>query len=154
LFPPEVASALAKHVPWTRVVRDGKTRYRSQVVDLLPFAAQNRENMVLKPSGGAMGSGVLLGGRVTDAAWRAALKRALNGQYVVQERVFAASESYPSLEGEGLVLEDLVPTIEPFVWNGEVAAGAYARLSAKSMHTLTEGGKAPVWILDGPAEPG
>lgn len=54
-------TAVARHVPWTRQVRDGLTRYQGQPVPLLAFAQRNRERLVLKPNDDYGGQGVLLG---------------------------------------------------------------------------------------------
>src|SRR5690606_2276145 len=95
MFEPDVDAALAKHVRWTRAVRNAKTTYRGQVIDLLPFVADSRERWVLKPSGGHSGMGVVIGNRCTDSVWRQSLKRALTQKYVVQERVLGAAEPFP-----------------------------------------------------------
>src|SRR5262249_2514875 len=39
LFAPEVAHALARHIPWTRLLRDRTTDREGRTVDLLPFVA-------------------------------------------------------------------------------------------------------------------
>jgi hypothetical protein len=46
-FGPEMASLLARHIPWTRKVREMKTDYRREGIDLVPFVAENRERLVL-----------------------------------------------------------------------------------------------------------
>lgn len=151
-YEPEVAAALAKHVPWTRVLRNGKASYRGKTVDLLPFVADNRERWVLKPSGGSRGLGVVLGWRCTDAVWRQELKRAATQQYVVQERVLGSVEAFPvsSPSGNGFVLENNSPTCEPFIWSGTTVAEAIVRLSTTGNHTLGGGGaEVPLWVLDG-----
>lgn len=148
LFEAEVARALTRHVPWTRVLRNGPTTHRGLRVDLLPFLVQNREHMVLKPSGGRLGTDIVLGWRCTDAVWKQALKRALGRSYVAQERVVAVSEPYAKRAGDALALQSASATFEPFVWHGR-ARGALARISESGVHNLADGcSMAPVWVLE------
>jgi hypothetical protein len=44
------AEVVAKTIPWTRVLRPGRVSYGSWTIDLLPFVADNRERLVLKPA--------------------------------------------------------------------------------------------------------
>ncbi len=152
MFEPEVAAALAKHIPWTRAVSNRKTTYKGRQIDLLPFVAESRDRWVLKPSGGSSGAGVLLGHTCTDAVWRQTLKRALQQKYVIQERVFGAIESVPfaAKDGGGIVIEETTPTFEPFVWRGTTPADAIVRLSATGNHTLGTDGvsTSALWILE------
>src|SRR5205823_3143137 len=41
-------ATIAKHVPWTRKVREGHTTYGGKVVDLADFVIANRDRLVLK----------------------------------------------------------------------------------------------------------
>src|SRR5262249_31359973 len=50
LFNPAEIKAVEAHIPWTRHVLDRKTFYRGKQIDLLPFIAENRKDLVLKPN--------------------------------------------------------------------------------------------------------
>jgi len=50
LYTPAQRRAIAKHVPWTRKVREGHTTYGGKVIDLTEFVVRNRERLVLKPN--------------------------------------------------------------------------------------------------------
>src|SRR5437762_7324361 len=56
-------ATIAKHVPWTRNVREGHTTYGGKVVDLADFVIANRDRLVLKPNDEYGGKGVVLGWR-------------------------------------------------------------------------------------------
>src|SRR3954469_8189028 len=49
LFDGEEREAIAASIPWTRVVADRKTTLDGAEIDLLPFIADNRDRLVLKP---------------------------------------------------------------------------------------------------------
>src|SRR5213083_3251714 len=43
-------AAIAKHIPWTRKVREGQTSHAGKVVDLADFVVGHRDRLVLKPN--------------------------------------------------------------------------------------------------------
>ncbi len=50
-FPIHERKAIREHVPWTRVVKAGKTTYRDETIDdLIEYIKQNREKLVLRPN--------------------------------------------------------------------------------------------------------
>ncbi|HEV8228680.1 MAG TPA: hypothetical protein VGQ86_01890, partial [Candidatus Limnocylindria bacterium] len=87
--------AIAKHVPWTRKVREGHTTYGDRVIDLAEFVIRNRERLVLKPNDEYGGKGVVLGWTVDRHDWEQALLAALTTSFVVQERVGVPKEDFP-----------------------------------------------------------
>lgn len=92
------------HVLWTRVVRDRRTTLPSgESGDLLEFVLREREWLVLKPSRGYGGEGVLLGQTVGDSEWCAALDAALADEelWVVQRLAQIPVVEVPTLTPEG-----------------------------------------------------
>ncbi|MER3514870.1 MAG: hypothetical protein C4310_11215, partial [Chloroflexota bacterium] len=69
LFSAEEQAAIARHIPWTRKVEERKTLYHGQTIDLLPFIADHRERLVLKPNDEYGGKGVVIGWE-TRGRWR------------------------------------------------------------------------------------
>ena len=50
-FPINERKAIREHVPWTRVVKPGKSSYHEEVIDdLTEYIKQNREKLVLRPN--------------------------------------------------------------------------------------------------------
>jgi hypothetical protein len=136
----EERGAVAAHVPWSRVVEERRTTYAGEAVDLVPFVAGNRERLVLKPNDDYGGAGIVLGWEVDAGAWEAALRRALEQPYVVQERIEIPSEAYPSLVDGRLHLADRILDTAPFVFHGEYMDGCLTRLSTESLVNVTAGG--------------
>src|SRR5207253_202465 len=77
LYTPAQRRAIAKHVPWTRKVREGHTTYGEKVIDLTEFVIRNRERLVLKPNDEYGGKGVVLGWTVDRHEWEQTLIGAL-----------------------------------------------------------------------------
>lgn len=145
----ECTEALAAHVPWTRRVRQCTTSWRGGKIDLVPFVAEHRADLVLKPSGSLGGEGVVLGWTVDDARWRVAVEKALARPHVVQERVVSPTELYPVLTDESFTLEERQSDFNPFVWNGERAEGHFIRATRSGVHNLSGGSSLLAkWILE------
>jgi hypothetical protein len=150
LFEPEVAAALARHVPWTRRVQQGSATYRDRTVDLLPFIVEHRDELVLKPANDYGASGVVLGWQCDDSTWAAAIDRALARPHVVQERVSITSQPFPTMARGELQLEERYFTIDPFVWNDTEPHGNHVRLSRSAILNMSasDGSTTAMLILD------
>ena len=149
LFTAQEQSAIQAHVPWTRLVRDEETVYKGKRVDLLEFVRTNREKLVLKPNDDYGGHGITIGWSDEGKSWNEALQQALNnGDYLVQERVPTARESFPALQEDGTIefAEQLVD-LDPLLFNGKVGS-AFTRLSFTELANVTSGGgMVPTYII-------
>ncbi|HEX2127275.1 MAG TPA: hypothetical protein VHF45_12040, partial [Thermoleophilaceae bacterium] len=77
-----------KTIPWTRVLRPGRVSYGSWTIDLLPFVADNRERLVLKPASAYGGHHVALGMETPQERWEEIIAaHADRTDFVVQEYV-------------------------------------------------------------------
>ncbi len=140
LLGPAEREAVAEHVPWTRVVEERHTQYDGRRVDLLPFIADHREELVLKPNDEYGGKGVVLGWETDDDAWRRAVTAALETPHIVQRRIDLPVEAYPCLAGKGVVIEDRIVDTAPFAFDGAYVDGCLSRLSTESLVNVTAGG--------------
>lgn len=136
--------AVASCVPWTRVVEERSTTFHGARIDLVSYAAQNRERFVLKPNDDYGGAGIVLGWTVDGDTWNAALRTALTNPYVVQERVGIPSQGYPSLvDGTSQVVDRMYDTA-PFLCDGAYAEGWLCRLSTAALLNVSAGGGSTV----------
>lgn len=148
-FDADERAAIAAHVPWTRRLREGRTMRQGESIDLLAFARNNRDHLVLKPNDEYGGKGVFIGWETSQAEWDAALDEGLRSSYVVQEKVELARQSFPELAEDGSVrFRDLVVDLDPFVFQGEVE-GFLTRLSGTSLANVTSGGgQVPAFLIE------
>ena len=150
LFTGEERAAVRAHVPWTRKVRAGRTEHHGEQIDLLEYAAQNRDRLVLKPNDDYGGHGIYIGWNTDEIGWDEALRHALaNGDYLLQERVKTAREPFPALLADGSVrfAEQLVD-LDPLLFFGKVGS-AFTRLSATELANVSSGGgMVPTFIID------
>jgi uncharacterized circularly permuted ATP-grasp superfamily protein len=150
LYDAEERAAIARHIPWTRKVREGYTTYRDQTIDLVPFIRDNKNRLVLKPNGEYGGRGVVLGWECEQSAWEQALAEAIGSSFVVQERVPVGKEPYPSYTDGQLQLSERYFDVDPYVWQGSRAEGCGIRLSAAALLNVSAGGGSavPMFVLE------
>jgi hypothetical protein len=144
LFTPEERHAIESYIPWTRRVEERNTEYHGHTVDLLPFVADHRENLVLKPNDSYGGKGVVIGWETTPEAWTAAIQSALTSSYVVQERVHVGEEDYPSIVNGRLDISSRLLDADPYIFQGARVAGCLTRLSSVALLNVTAGGGSAV----------
>jgi hypothetical protein len=150
LFDKDELEAIRAHVPWTRMVREGKTDKGGREIDLLEYVRGNSGRLVLKPNDDYGGHGIYIGWNTDAAEWDEAVNAALaNGDYLVQERVKTARETFPALGEDGSVVfaEQLVD-LDPLLFNGRVGS-AFTRLSFTELANVSSGGgMVPTFIID------
>ncbi|HYC77779.1 MAG TPA: hypothetical protein VEI02_09145 [Planctomycetota bacterium] len=142
----EEKRVVARHVPWTRKVRETKTEVDGRTVDLLQYLLLQRERVVLKPADDYGGRGVTLGWAVDRATFEDVLLEATKGHWVAQLRVATTDEPFPLFDRD---LEDAPMTVDldPYVHFGRVR-GTLARLAAGAISNVTSGGgQVPVLVI-------
>jgi hypothetical protein len=149
LFSEKERGAIRAHVPWTRIVRDEHTDYFGREVNLLDHIRAAPERLVLKPNDDYGGHGITIGWNVDQRGWDDAINNALaDGDYLVQERVPTARETFPALTNDGRIefAEQLVD-LDPLLFNGKVGS-AFTRLSFTELANVSSGGgMVPTYII-------
>lgn len=149
LFSSEQQAAIKAHVPWTRVMREEKTVNRGETIDLPEWTRRNSTNLVLKPNDDYGGHGIYIGWNSTGSEWDDAIAAALSdGDYLVQERVKTAKETFPMITDDGRwdLVEQLVD-LDPLLFRGKVGS-AFTRLSSSELANVSSGGgMVPTFII-------
>jgi hypothetical protein len=150
LFDADEREVIGRHVPWTRKVRAERTERHGEQIDLLEYARGARSQLVLKPNDDYGGHGIYIGWNTDEPAWEEALRHALaDGDYLVQERVKTARETFPALGEDGKInfAEQLVD-LDPMLFHGKVGS-AFTRLSSTELANVSSGGgMVPTFIID------
>jgi uncharacterized circularly permuted ATP-grasp superfamily protein len=143
LFTAEEREVIDRHVPWTRVLADLRTRLDGQAIELLPYLRKQRESFVIKPSDEFGGAGVTLGWETPPADWDRAIDRALasGSAWIAQRRIAVRREPFPIVERDPhrVVFRDMLVDFAPYIFRGRVA-GFLTRLSATGLANVTSGG--------------
>ena len=150
LLSPEEGAFIQAHIPWTRKIEDRRTERDGETIDLVPWLADHRDEMVLKPSHGYGGDRVTIGSQVTPSEWSHAIHESLQkGQWIAQERVSIPEEEFPVFDGDGsLRFESLKVNTNPFYIGGS-SAGAVTRVSRDSVINVSAGGGSiPTLVVD------
>jgi hypothetical protein len=99
LLSPAERASVDRLLPWTNMVRPGPVQVHGRTVDLLEHAIAERENLVLKPTQLYGGIGVVGGWLTEPDDWRQQVEAAMDGAYVLQERVHPNVELFPGDSG-------------------------------------------------------
>ncbi|HYM58321.1 MAG TPA: hypothetical protein VES79_10190 [Solirubrobacteraceae bacterium] len=136
----EEAEVIAETIPWTRILRPGRVNYREWMIDLLPFVADNRERLVLKPASDYGGHGVALGMETDQAAWEQIIEgHADAADFIVQEYVPVPEEMFPTIEDGHVQMRLKRFNINPFGIGGRYA-GSITRISDRAVINVSAGG--------------
>lgn len=151
-FGPDERDVLARHVPWTRVVRERRTLMPDgSTAELVPFLRDRREQLVLKPNRSYGGFGVVVGAAVDDATWGQAVDQALAapGQFVVQARAEVPVQLLPVHDEHGDVSMEHCYVVMGFA-PSRYGLATLGRASARPVVNVAQrGGMVPVMIGHG-----
>lgn len=99
-LPTETADLLSQVIPWTRICRPLQTTSpQGQTIDLWDFACQEQGSLILKPTDGYGGFGIVIGAKVSAETWLSALTDAFQrpGSQILQTFLPLPSEVLPSI---------------------------------------------------------
>ena len=149
LFSPSQIDSIRKHIPWTRIMEEGRTTFHDEEIDLTEFLRNERDRFVMKPVDDYGGKGIIFGWESTESEWDDAIKHALDAPYVVQERAGVEKTDIPVFSDGEARIEKLTVDFDPFLFMGEVEGGM-VRLASGSLVNITQGGgEAALAILEG-----
>jgi hypothetical protein len=132
--------AIRSTIPWTRVLREGRTSYGNWTLDLLPFVRDNRERLVLKPASDYGGHGVALGMETDQDTWEGIVaEHASRADFIVQEYVPVPEEMFPTVEDGHVQMRLKRFNINPFGIGGRYA-GSITRISDRAVINVSAGG--------------
>lgn len=151
LFNENELDAISRYIPWTRLVRDQDSDYRSKTIQLKQFILENKNNLVLKPNSGYGGAGVVIGKSSDAEEWKETLNTALTkgNNYVVQELVPIPVDDFPIMENTKLKgFETKNVNINFWAYDG-VFGGAFLRASGGDIINVHRGGGlVPVFYVE------
>jgi len=143
-FTLEQQAAIVRCIPWTRRLREGYTTYHGRRIDLLPFVLTERERLVLKPNDDYGGRGVIIGWETEASAWEQAVMAALSTSTVVQERVDAPGEDYPTFVDGRIDISKRLLDLDPYLYGGGLVEGCGVRLGTGAILNVSAGGGSAV----------
>ncbi|MER5884173.1 ATP-grasp domain-containing protein [Streptomyces sp. NPDC001941] len=100
-FTADELALVERILPWTRFLRDEHVHRAGESVDLVPYVLAHKDSLALKPTLLYGGVGVIPGWSVGQDEWEARVRAAVDGPFVVQERVLPVAERFAAEDGEG-----------------------------------------------------
>lgn len=147
-FPIHERKAIREHVPWTRVVKAGRTQHREETIeDLLAWIRENREQLVLRPNDEYSDLHSFIGYEHDEGSWARAIRDAQRSPYVVQERVKPARTVFPLMNFGHLEFKEMQVDVQPQAFLGKVA-GCSSYVSAGPGSYSPAAGFTPTFIID------
>ncbi len=140
-------SAIQRHIPWTRMLRNSHTTFRGLPIDLVEFVRMNRKYFIIKPNDEYGGAGVTLGFAASQSEWEQAIQTGLQHGHVVQECVDIHREPFLMKTDNGWDMVPAIIDLDPYL-NGPLLGGCLTRISASNLANVTAGGGSlPMFIL-------
>ncbi|TIT04450.1 MAG: hypothetical protein E5W98_08540 [Mesorhizobium sp.] len=137
-FNEEQIEFIARHFPWTRLVREGATTDpERRRIELITYIRENKANLVLKPSNATRGEHVLVGRLTTSEVWEKHIGRATRTPYVVQEYVRPGEVT--ALHQPSRSLKKMAYGIDCYVFGGRLA-GFQSRASFDAVMNVGRSG--------------
>jgi hypothetical protein len=150
-FTEEERRVFQRHILWTRVIADRRTQLPGgESGGLLEYARRERETLVIKPSRGYGGDGVLLGHTVDAAAWERAIDAALADQdlWVVQRLAQIPVLEVPTLAPDGVLHPEAFYHVMGFA-SGPRGLAVLARASQRQVVNVAQrGGMCAVMLVE------
>ena len=141
LYTPEELQIIKAHVPWTRTLAEAETVLPSgKKVALNQFITEHRTKLVLKPSKGYGGEGIVIGLETEQQEWEKILTRQYgNKEWVVQEYVPVPTIPLPCRVKNRIKIVRQYFNISTFTINGKFA-GVTGRISDTPVINVNKGG--------------
>jgi len=146
-FPPNERKAIKEHIPFTRIVKAGKTMWRDKQVDLIDFIKENRESLVLRPNDDYSDLHSYVGYEHDDGAWARAMREAQRSPYVVQESVKPVHSIFTMLTYGHLEFREMQVDVQPQAFFGKVS-GCPSYVSSSGVGYSHASGIAPTFIIE------
>ncbi|BCG82830.1 MULTISPECIES: hypothetical protein [unclassified Mesorhizobium] len=137
-FNAEQVELIARHIPWTRLVRAGvTTNPERRRIELIGYIRENKANLVLKPSNATRGEHVLVGCLTPSEVWEDHIERAARNPYVVQE--YVRPGEVMALHPPTRLIKKMAYGIDCYVFGGRLA-GFQSRASFDAVMNVGRSG--------------
>ncbi|MBN2385305.1 hypothetical protein JXQ70_20710 [bacterium] len=149
LFSAEEKRVIKNHLPWTRLVQQGKTMFNGKQCDIYNLLQKKRESLVLKPYDMLGGKGVYVGCDLTQKKWEEAIELTTQKKYIVQQFVAPPVEKFPVVSDKGLSFMKKLVNVNFYAYHGEHAGGMVRTSDSMVINISAGGGLTPIYNVGG-----
>ncbi|MFH1978432.1 MAG: circularly permuted type 2 ATP-grasp protein [Candidatus Aenigmatarchaeota archaeon] len=143
----EEKNVIRKTIPWSRDMKNEETTDISgKKINLMNFVKNNKDSLVLKPSGGYGGEGVVIGKFIDQEEWLSTIKKMGDDEWIVQEFVQIPEIKVPIM-GDKITFESRFININTFVLNGKYAYSVSRISKNPVINTSKGGGFIPTFVV-------
>lgn len=122
-FSKDEIEVINAHIPWTRRLIPGETtgKYGENILNLLQYCLDNKNNLVIKPANKTRGQEVIFGKDLNEAEWEQLLNNCWKNDYVIQDFVPLPTIQIPNYvdESDEVIWEDYFYGIETYMFNNK-----------------------------------
>jgi glutathionylspermidine synthase len=140
-FTEEEVRVIKDHVPWSRRFDETVTLSKDgEEISIKAYMIRHREDLVIKPSSGAGGYGVMVGRTTDPLKWNEAIEDNIGSPgWIVQEYVEIPRLKLPVIKKNKVMIEEKFLNFSPYVFGGHYA-GILGRVSDNSVINVSSGG--------------
>lgn len=150
LFNEEEIDAIKKHVPWTRCLSETICLSPEGTdISLHQYLLDNKDKMVIKPTGGAGGQDVYVGKATEYSKWERVVNNTMGSSWWIAQEAFDVPEhDFPIFKDGKVIMEKRNLNLNPYIFNGKYA-GTLGRISASKVVNVSsgDGGIVPIFPL-------
>ncbi len=149
IFTEDQLEIIKKHIPWTRRVREMKTKsFDGKEINLIEHIRKNRNEFILKPNDDYGGHGIIFGWESSESEWETALEKALQESFVVQKKVEIEKIDFLTYDEEKIFTEKLLVDFDPFLFRGKVEGGLVRLATTSLVNVAAGGGETALVVMD------
>ncbi len=140
-FTPQEIKFIKKYIPWTRRLDETVTlSIEGDEINLRSYVLSKREQLVMKPSTGAGGYGVMVGKTTSELKWKEAFECYQgDASWIVQEYMDVPEIKIPIIKNNKVVLENRYFNLSPYCMGGKFS-GILGRVSEQNVINVAAGG--------------
>jgi len=141
VFPEELKGDLEtvrQIIPWTKKIKDRLVLPDGREVDAKPFLTSEKDDLVIKHANAYSSAAVYIGEDVARDEWRTIVDEALEGDWIVQEKIELPEMDMEYWEDEKLKTARCIYNINPYIYDGHLG-GFLARASTDKLTSFKSG---------------
>lgn len=146
-FPAAEKKAIQENIPYTRVVKAGKSTWRRRHIDMIEFLRARRKQLVLRPNDDYADLPSFVGAEHDEVSWERAIREAQRAPYVVQENVKPVRTVFPMMTFGNLEFKEMQVDVQPQAYLGKVAS-CPSYVSSPGIGYSQASGITPTFIIE------
>jgi hypothetical protein len=125
-------------IPWTKKIKNRLVLADGREVDAKPFLTSEKDDLVIKHANAYSSAAVYIGEDVAEEEWHAVVDEALEGDWIVQEKIELPEMDLEYWEHGELKTARCIYNVNPYIYDGHLG-GFLARASTDKLTSFKSG---------------